>query len=320
MLDAVCRLEGEEAVTYSVFKFQAFDEAEIERLRQHLFCPACDGKAYFRKASRDGKAACFGSRYHQLDCGEFKPSLSRQQEEQDAVEVNQLLLDSEALVIDFARRPRNRKNHQVNTKEQQAKVQQVETPKAVYQAEPQTDIQADTQAYTQLPMQTTDTAKFVSDKLADKTSDKPSDKRVGSEGLEKLLNSLLRGSDLASSDLWVYTDAKYRWRAKNLFVNFKDAQPTENGAPRMYWGTISHCDKSMQWLNPADCKDVGIPIDAVQAKLQQRFGIDSRRDLEGAGIIIFGKCFWNKDKTRKIIQLWNRDISRMHISVAEEDE
>ena len=130
----------------------------------------------------------------------------------------------------------------------------------------------------------------------------------------------MRGSELASSDLWVYTDEKYRWRAKNLFVNFADAVPTDNGSPRMYWGTISHTDKARLWLNPADTKDVGIPIDKIVSSLEPRFGLRQRRDFEGAGIILFGKCFWNKTKTRKIIQLWNNDISRMYISKADEEE
>ena len=303
MLDAICRIDDLPQITYSVFKFQSLDEAEMERLRQHLYCPVCDGKAYFRKASSDGKAACFGSRYHQLDCREFKPSLSRQREEQDAVEVNQLIVDSEALIIDFAKAPRlhSTANKRSKTTDTKAKTEdrQLDTPAAIKRIK--TEVNETPPSY-----------------KASEDTPIPEPK-IGSEGLEKLLHSLLRGSDLASSDLWVYTDEKYRWRAKNLFVNFSEAEPTDNGAPRMYWGTISHSDKALLWLNPADCKDVGIPIDGFKTELQQRFGVDSRRDLEGAGIIIFGKCFWNKDKTRKIIQLWNRDISRMHISIAEEE-
>ncbi|QYK02038.1 hypothetical protein [Shewanella psychrotolerans] len=299
MLDAICRIDDLPQVTYSVFRFQALDEAEMERLRQHLYCPVCDGKAYFRKASSDGKAACFGSRYHQLDCREFKPSLSRQREELDAVEVNQLIVDSEALIIDFTKVPRSHfpVNKQVKTSQVDVKALDTSSPKKRIKS----DINESKPCY------------HVAEKPLEPNP------KIGSEGLEKLLHSLLRGSDLASSDLWVYTDEKYRWRAKNLFVNFSEAEPTENGAPRMYWGTISHSDKAMSWLNPADCKDVGIPIDGFNAELKKRFAVSARRDLEGAGIIIFGKCFWNKDKTRKIIQLWNRDISRMHISIAEEE-
>lgn len=145
------------------------------------------------------------------------------------------------------------------------------------------------------------------------------EKRVPSQGLEKLLHSLLRGTDLAKSDLWVYTDAerKYRWRAKNLFVNFADADPSDN-KPHMYWGTISHTDPTMSWLNPADSKDIGIPIDGIKQPLLAQFEIEDKRCFEGAGLILFGKCFWNKEKTRKIIQLWNNDLQRIFISKLED--
>ncbi|MEL4280420.1 MULTISPECIES: hypothetical protein [Shewanella] len=322
MLDAICVLTTEAAaehassplrlnphaqagVTYSVFKFQQLPEAEIERLRQHLYCPACYGKAYFRKASKDGRAACFGSRYHELDCIEFNPSAQKSREEQDALEVQQQLLDSDALVIDFSLNPSNKKlsnsAHKIkalqdqevgakseieNDTEQLASVQE---PKAGYQV------------------------------AADKPEIGITAKRTPSQGLEKLLHSLLRGSELATSDLWVYTDdeRKYRWRAKNLFVNFADAAPTDN-KPHMYWGTISHSDPTLSWLNPADSKDIGIPIEAVKTKLFKRFNIEDKRDLEGAGLILFGKCFWNKDKTRKIIQLWDNDLRRIFISTLDD--
>ncbi|MCG9713517.1 hypothetical protein L1D29_11900 [Shewanella insulae] len=307
MLDAVCRVEGQAEKTYSVFTFQRLSEQEIEALRQQLYCPVCDGKAYFRKASRDGKAACFGSRYHQTDCSEFNPSASRKQEEQDALEVNQQLLESDALKIDFSmplrRKAQSAQQAQVEqANSKQAQVEQadgVESPKGSYLAtadEPKGETKAESEHQP-------------------KSSPEP---KIANQGLQKLLHSLLRGSDLASSDLWVYTDDKYRWRAKNLFVNFADAEPTERHAPRMYWGTISHADKALLWLNPADCQDVGIPIEEVKAELCQKFDIQEREELEGAGIILFGKCFWNKNKTRKIIQLWNKDLSRLHLVKAED--
>ena len=322
MLDAICVLTTEAAaeqassplrlnphaqagVTYSVFKFQQLPEAEIERLRQHLYCPACYGKAYFRKASKDGKAACFGSRYHELDCIEFNPSAQKSREEQDALEVQQQLLDADALVIDFSLNPSNKKlsnsAHKIKAPQEQEvgakseiendteQLASVQEPKAGYQV------------------------------AADKPEIGITAKRTPSQGLEKLLHSLLRGSDLATSDLWVYTDdeRKYRWRAKNLFVNFADADPTDN-KPHMYWGTISHSDPTLSWLNPADSKDIGIPIEAVKTKLFKRFNIEDKRDLEGAGLILFGKCFWNKDKTRKIIQLWDNDLRRIFISTLDD--
>ncbi|KEK29327.1 hypothetical protein [Shewanella xiamenensis] len=322
MLDAICVLTTEAAaehassplrlnphaqagVTYSVFKFQQLPEAEIERLRQHLYCPACYGKAYFRKASKDGKAACFGSRYHELDCIEFNPSAQKSREEQDALEVQQQLLDADALVIDFSLNPSNKRPsnsaHKINAPQEQEVVAKSEIENDTEQLESVQEPKADYQV------------------AADKPEIAITAKRTPSQGLEKLLHSLLRGSDLAKSDLWVYTDdeRKYRWRAKNLFVNFADADPTDN-KPHLYWGTLSHCDPLMTWLNPADSKDIGIPIEVVKTKLFKQFNITDKRDLEGAGIILFGKCFWNKDKTRKIIQLWDNDLRRIFISTLED--
>ncbi len=306
MLDAVCRVEGQAEKTYSVFTFQRLSEQEIEALRQQLYCPVCDGKAYFRKASRDGKAACFGSRYHQVDCSEFNPSASRKQEEQDALEVNQQLLESDALKIDFSMPLRRKSQPAQQAKVEQAQAEGVQSPKGSYLAE------AKSKAETKTENQAEPKAE------SEHQSKGSPESKIATQGLQKLLHSLLRGSDLASSDLWVYTDDKYRWRAKNLFVNFADAEPNERHAPRMYWGTISHADKALLWLNPADCKDVGIPIEEVKDELCKKYDIQQREDLEGAGIILFGKCFWNKDKTRKIIQLWNKDLSRLHLVKAED--
>ncbi len=292
MLDAIYEQGSAEdelkRITFNIFRFQRLPEDEIEALRQCLFCPACGGRSYYRKASKDGKAACFGSRYHQADCPEFNPSAQKSREEQDALEVARQLVDAEALVIDFNLKvPSHRQNTHSATHSADAPATQTKRAFSRQNNTANISVQAD--------------------------------RRVASQGLDKLLHSLLRGSDLASSDVWIYTDEarKYRWRAKNLFVNFAKADPSD-GKPHLFWGTISHSDASMNWLNPADCKDVGIPIDGINAKLFAQFAIDDRRDLEGAGLMLFGKCFWNKDKSRKIIQLWNKDLKRIVISPLED--
>ncbi|MGS0826392.1 hypothetical protein ACVBIO_11320 [Shewanella sp. 0m-8] len=319
MLDAICLFDESNPITYSIFKFQKLSELDIEQYRQALICPACAGKAYYRKASKDGKAACFGSRYHQTGCREFKPSAAKEREEQHVVEVNQILADSDAMMIDFSRHPRSFKSMtderaSLNTK---ADVALSTGKKPLDEADFQPSVGSELQTQTQASPQQQAVSPSPSDVAAHSST---VEKRIASEGLEKILHSLMRGSELASSELWVYTDQKYRWRAKNLFVNFADAEPTENGSPRMYWGTISHMDKEGLWLNPADSKDVGIPIDNIAKALQQRFGLTERRDFEGAGIILFGKCFWNKAKNRKIIQLWGKDLNRIFISKSEESE
>ncbi|MCH1929160.1 hypothetical protein L9G16_03130 [Shewanella sp. A25] len=344
MLDAICVLDEQslkfdaisaqtigsasiKTITYSIFTFAQLPFDEIERLRQQLFCPACFGRAYFRKASSDGKAACFGSRYHQADCIEFKPSAQKSREEQDAIEVHQQLLDADGLIIDFCvRQNRKTKVKAAKAKEAKASNPSVNLQTGDKQSEPSSKAGDEK---LNIESSQSDLAGGVREEGAQYQTNEENPqansnantplKKTPSQGLEKLLHSLLRGSDLATSDLWVYTDAqrKYRWRAKNLFVNFADAEP-EDPKPHLFWGTLSHTDVTMTWLNPADSKDIGIPIAGVKDTLFKQFAIKDKRDLEGAGLILFGKCFWNKEKSRKIIQLWDKDISRIYISRAED--
>jgi hypothetical protein len=111
----------------------------------------------------------------------------------------------------------------------------------------------------------------------------------------------------------------YKYKARNLFVNFANAEAADSlkdARPKMFWGTISHADANMEWLNPSDCSDVGVPIKKYKDKIFKCFKITERRDLEGAGLMLFGKCFWNAERTRKIIELWNEE--RIFISLLED--
>ena len=279
MIDALCKVDDEKSGSkdnkvFSIFEFKALHEAKIDKLRYSLFCPACKQKAYFRKASSDGKQACFGSRYHETDCIEFNPSLRKAEEQKQVAEVERLIVEAESLQIDFS---------VAVTKRNKAK----ETAKRKTSAS---------------------TVKVIKD---DQVS-------INKQGLKKLLLSLLRGSSLANSDLWIYTSETHKWRAKNLFVNVNDAKPTDNGAPRMYWGTISHADKTINWLNPAEERSVSIPLSKYQTKFVERFDIQESRDVEGAGFIIFAKCVESQDKKRKFLQLWGNDLSYFYLSKAEE--
>lgn len=273
MLDAICVMDESNQKMFSIFEFKALPENEIDKLRYVLLCPVCKQKAYFRKASRDGKQACFGSRYHALDCEEFNSSVRQSEEQQQCAEIEAMVLDNNAVQIDFSMAVKVKKTVKKDVSRMLTKTALITNKEAV---------------------------------------------SLRKQGLKKLLNSLLRGSALASADLWVYTSEKHKWRAKNLFVNVNEAIPTDNGAPRMYWGTISHADKSINWLNPAEERSVAIPIEKYREKLLSRFDISEARDLEGAGFIIFATCIHSKDKKRKFLQLWGNDVQHFYISKAEE--
>ncbi|WP_350433103.1 hypothetical protein ABIS04_07845 [Shewanella sp. H8] len=284
MIDAVCTYGGERH-TFSILKFQVLPETEIEKFRQFLQCPECEGKAYYRKRSSDGKAACFGSRYHIAGCDEGHPSTQRDRETRHSVEVNKVISDADVISIDFML---------LNSKTSIAEAQTV-APRS------------------------TSTPPTKNANTSGKHTSNIEQTKVKVLGLEKILNSLMRGSDLAESSTLIELDTGYKFKAKNLFVNFAEAEPSANAKeakPKMYWGTISHLDKELDWLNPSDCNDVGIPISKYKSAILERFNVSEGRQLEGAGIILFGKCFWNSKKTRKIIELWNAD--RIFISVLED--
>lgn len=282
MLDAICVLKDNSEKVLSIFEFKALPDAEIDSLRYTLLCPVCRAKAYFRKASRDGKQACFGSRYHAKDCAEFNPSQRKSEEDKQLAEVESLLLEADSLQIDFSAA------NVLRTKKQQAlSEKEIESEKPKQKVT--THIKAEDDGV-----------------------------NINKQGLKKLLVSLLRGSSLATSDVWVYTSEKHKWRAKNLFVHVNDAVPTDNGAPRMYWGTIANADQTLNWLNPAEERSVSIPIAKYREALLNRFDIQDPRDLEGAGFIVFAKCVNSRDNKRKILQLWSNDVQYFYLSKAED--
>ncbi|MCH1920136.1 hypothetical protein L9G15_11910 [Shewanella sp. A3A] len=276
MIDAICTY-GKSRTVYSILVFQNLPEADIDKLRQSLLCPECGEPAYYRRASIDGKAACFGSRYHREGCTEYRSSPQRESELKDSTEVSKILLETKEILFDFS-----------GSSSQQSKATII--PKVSKGTKSNLNIQ----------------------KIS--TSNESSSRKA-KINFSKALSSLLRGSNLAESSVLIEIDAGYKFKAKNLFVNFSDAVATvaaKDAKPKMYWGTISHSDSKIEWLNPADCVDVGISIKRYRKDITERFNVRDRRDLEGAGIILFGKCFWNSKKNRKIIELWNLD--RVYIS------
>ena len=290
MLDAICTYDKDHPITYSVFEFKALPEADIDKFRYSLICPDCQQKAYFRRASSDGRQACFGSRYHHQNCAEYNPSARKKEEEKSVAEVEEIVVSADSLVIDF-------------TLPDKKKIQSIATTEKI--TEKGNTLVKDNSLQTK-----------PREKLASATKES-NEVKVSKQGLAKLLTSLLRGSSLATSDLWIYTSEKHKWRAKNLFVNIADAQPTDNGAPRLYWGTISHADKALDWLNPAEDRGVGLPIRRYRDALLKRFSIESSEDIEGAGFILFGKCVLSRDKKRRYIQLWGNDLQYFYLSKAE---
>lgn len=90
----------EDGVTYAAVDFSRLPPDEIARKRRFLQCTECGGPAFFRRASRGGRAACFGARPHAENCElaapEYNPNEDGQGEDQD-----QLLNPGNRIVVDL---------------------------------------------------------------------------------------------------------------------------------------------------------------------------------------------------------------------------
>lgn len=275
MINAFCTHPDSLGI-FNIDDFKLCTETEIEKLRQHLECPECKGKSFYRKESVDGKAACFGSRYHSEFCMEGRSSAQIDLEKLHTKEIKKIISSFKEITFDFS----------FNSKAQSSISQ---------------------------------TKKKYSDNKNGLNKSVEMHERQVSLSMKMALNSLMRGNDLSQSEILIEIDQGYKFKAKNLFVNFSCAEAAETSRlarPKMYWGTISHSDQNLDWFNPSDCVDVGIPIQKHKKLILNRFNINDKRDVEGAGLILFGRCFWNQQKNRKIIEVWNEE--RIYISKFEE--
>ncbi len=321
MLDAICILpkkdnvegdidpiESKTQTTFSIFEFKLLSDEKIALYRHSLFCPECLQIAYFRRASKDGKQACFGSRYHLPTCPALnsRPKINLPENDQDKTlsatknkyetqqKVEQSIEFEDGFTIDFSSKFSAKIEHPHN---QTSKSDSLKAT-TIVETEPKSEIENELEGVADFNLSSSRVAK-----------------KSIKQTLPKLLKSLLNNSSLATSDVWVYTSDKHKWRAKNLFVSLSSAEVLESFAPRMYWGTISHADKEILWLNAAEAKDLAIPIKPFQQALLSQYAIQGSSDLIGANIILFAKCLSNKDKSRKFLQLWSNDLQYLHLSL-----
>lgn len=86
---------------YTAAGFSNLPPGNLEWMRQQLICAECAGPAFFRKATRNGRAACFGARPHQDGC-----SLAAQDSEQviegENTDLDVLNNPAERIVVDLA--------------------------------------------------------------------------------------------------------------------------------------------------------------------------------------------------------------------------
>ena len=321
-------------ITFSIFEFKHFTAQKIALYRHSLFCPECLQAAYFRRASKDGKQACFGSRHHLPNCSELtkvtkKASVDLKSDLNEDISVTNEPNDEELIDDNIKRQIQVTDNKIIEESFTQGFKQNViEITKSVENLDDGFFIDFSVVNKNTVVKNThiierekntvnEDKIKNINE-LTDSKSEglisENSNKSI-KQTLSKLLKSLLNNSSLASSNVWVHTSDKHKWRAKNLFVNFADADVLESLSPRMYWGTINNADKELLWLNVADAKNVAIPIKLFRQDFLEQYSISKNTDLVGANIILFAKCLSNKDQSRKFLQLWSNDLQYLHLSL-----
>ena len=209
------------SITFSIFEFKTLSAEKIKQYRHQLFCPECLQVAYFKRASKDGKQPCFGSRYHLPDCSELtRPSKNTAHEQihsQDKI-ANQVAFES----IDnndqaVAAIKSESKTDRINPKSQQ-NIIEIEDGFRISFSSSIGKVKEKSKA-------TSLNSTGLHEQRASFAKTEANEGKKSSNGitqtLPKLLKSLFKNSSLATSDVWVYTSEKHKWRAKNLFVMLK---------------------------------------------------------------------------------------------------
>mgnify|MGYP001221597596 CR=1 FL=1 len=83
---------------YSANQFANLSRQDLSERRQNLICPACDGPAFFRRQTQNGRDACFGARPHADGCS-LKAAQAKASAQADAYA--DLLNPAKRIVVDF---------------------------------------------------------------------------------------------------------------------------------------------------------------------------------------------------------------------------
>lgn len=90
----------EDKRTYNAIEFSELNPFDLDRKRRLLACRECGGPAFFRKASRSGRAACFGARPHVDGC-QLAAQDTEQQFDGQGDDLDTIHNSGERIVIDL---------------------------------------------------------------------------------------------------------------------------------------------------------------------------------------------------------------------------
>jgi len=85
----IIALKSNRQERYSIFEFINMTDSQRDLYKDSIVCIECNGKAYYRGPSKDGKNACFGAK-HLGDC--YKSSSNLSNNDEGTEEVNEIEL------------------------------------------------------------------------------------------------------------------------------------------------------------------------------------------------------------------------------------
>jgi hypothetical protein len=255
--------------------FKEVPALEKVSLRRALVCPECNGKAFFRTQSKDGRAPCFGSNEHAPNC-EFKSVEANGFASGRDEFVSMIQNSGDRLIIDLhsSKRPNGHEiRNGVETRRQPTRRHQ---------------IRSDDQS---IGASSTRKLRGILYGLSNNLHFRNSEISVECGGFETL----------PVKEFFVeFSEVKDR--------EFK-------GKKRGYWGTIDNPGETESglWLNAGGITDFSVVIDrSLINKFYENFGITAAKDLAGAQILILGKCRVSK-KRKPFVKLI--ELSHAHVQL-----
>lgn len=234
---------------YDIASFNKLGEQILSNLRRALVCQECNAQGYYRKASRDGKPACFGA-YHTDNC-KYKTQGSKSLITPEVVEeVKTIATNKQIIDIAFVLYESNK---------------------------------------TRLPNSSTSEVTTASNRASKQHTRASTQTRHTQRGLKSLLKMLMHTDTFASSNIAINTGAEHPFKAKNLFIHFNDTSEEHKQKWRGYWGMISHANSDISWLNVANERDVSILVDNLKKEIMTMCKIESAEELAGASVLVFGR-------------------------------
>lgn len=237
-------------------EFASLSDRKRELYRSFLSCPICGADAAFRRASRDGKNACFSAR-HEEGCAAASPAEGRYVAEV-VQEVAQILKDPTVIELDL-----DEPDHQLHPGKARS---------PLHKSAPNSK------------------QRIGRHHIVPPT--KPA--LPTSLGGQRLLRYLVYSTRFRTADVDIRLPGMNRsFKPERLFRRFTEVTIPEadtEGRWHGYWGLITSADKDGAWLNTGGTDTVSVLIpENLRTDVYNRWGITDGDCLAGAHGLVFAK-------------------------------